>query len=386
MPSFLTELQTAAAALLRMPALHLLNETCLAAHIAFRLEYTDAPWIVLVAPPSSGKTEVLRAVSHLPHTHMISTLTRAALLTGARRGEEHGGQGAMLERFRNAPGTLIIKDLTSLMHLHKDERNEILSWLREVYDGQLAKAFAHKYVEWEGRVGLLGAVTPVIDQANALQTLLGERFLMYRIAEEGPQERLAQAQHAVRVNGKELALRQAYGEGMVRAYQATLEHIQAHGLPEIPHEVHEQLLVLANLAAWGRAAVPRNGYREQICAIPTIESPTRIAKQLEALLMALVLVRGREVAQAVDLDVIQKIARDCLPPSRLRTLQALYSFPHPFTPGDLARATGMTEYYAERSAEDCVALNLGGRNGQGMYYLTPETREFITKGGLIPVV
>ena len=38
-------------------------------------------------------------------------------------------------------------------------------------------------VEWEGKLGLIAGVTPVIDEQHAFLAVMGERFVLYRLPE-----------------------------------------------------------------------------------------------------------------------------------------------------------------------------------------------------------
>jgi hypothetical protein len=57
----------------------------------------------------------------------------------------------------------------------------ILAQLREIYDGSFAKEWGNgKSFRWAGKVGLLAGVTGAIDRAYSMNTILGERFLLFR--------------------------------------------------------------------------------------------------------------------------------------------------------------------------------------------------------------
>lgn len=55
----------------------------------------DPAWLLLVGPPSSGKTELLMALAKLPEAITVSTFTEAGLLSGARS-RDGSGTGGLL--------------------------------------------------------------------------------------------------------------------------------------------------------------------------------------------------------------------------------------------------------------------------------------------------
>ena len=54
----------------------------------------DPLWLLLVGPPSSGKTEILGSLCELAEVHPVSTFTEAGLLSGSPAGA--GATGGLL--------------------------------------------------------------------------------------------------------------------------------------------------------------------------------------------------------------------------------------------------------------------------------------------------
>ena len=62
---------------------------------------------------------------------------------------------------------LLIKDFTSVLAQNKDARAEAMAALREVYDGDWHRPVGTdggKVLTWRGKCGLIGGVTPALDQ------------------------------------------------------------------------------------------------------------------------------------------------------------------------------------------------------------------------------
>ena len=59
----------------------------------------DPVWVMLIAPPSSGKTEVLRALGGLPEAHGVSTLTAQTFASGMKG----NARASLLHRLEPGP-------------------------------------------------------------------------------------------------------------------------------------------------------------------------------------------------------------------------------------------------------------------------------------------
>jgi hypothetical protein len=142
-------------------------------------------WLGLVGTPSSAKTELLNSTAQLPKVVKASTLTMAALLSGTpKRQQERGAKGGLLRQI-GEQGLLVLKDFGSVLTMRPDARAEMLAALREIYDGDWTRHLGTdggKSLTWQGKVGLLFGVTPVIDQHYSVMGAMGDRFLLCRFA------------------------------------------------------------------------------------------------------------------------------------------------------------------------------------------------------------
>jgi hypothetical protein len=151
----------------------------LAAVVAHRMG-GEGLWPLLVSPPSGGKTEVIQSLSDVPEVYQLSKLTAQTFVSGVK-----GDKSASLLQLLGDTGKsfVTLKDLTTVLTMHREARSEILSQLRELYDGSYVATWGTgKEVRWEGRLGFLAGVTPVIDTMHAVTAVLGERFTYLRLA------------------------------------------------------------------------------------------------------------------------------------------------------------------------------------------------------------
>src|SRR5437879_4058807 len=107
----------------------------------------DPPiWTLIVAAPSSAKTEMLMSLSERDNVRIIGKLTPQTFASG------HAKEGAsLLERVPDRC-VLIFKDFGTVLNLRSEARAEILSHLREIYDGSFSARFGTgKDTQWDGK-------------------------------------------------------------------------------------------------------------------------------------------------------------------------------------------------------------------------------------------
>src|SRR4029453_3468462 len=140
---------------------------------------------LLVGPSGSGKTEIVTATFDAPGVWGLSSLTPQTLLSGFERKGEPASLLLQIGDF----GILAFKDLTTVLTMHREARAQIIGQLREVADGKTEKSFGNGLrLEWQGKLGFLAGVTPVIDEQHSFLAIMGERFLLYRMPEVSRQD------------------------------------------------------------------------------------------------------------------------------------------------------------------------------------------------------
>jgi hypothetical protein len=151
---------------------------------------------------------------------------------------------------------LVLKDFTTILSMRSEERAEILSQLREVYDGRLDRETGMGDVlHWEGRVGFLAGVTPVIDQHHAVMALLGERFVYLRL----PDTDAELIGGAAFDENAETAMR----AGLATAMREFVEETPIEDVPEASAELRAAIVLMARRTAWVRLARPPGLVRRQ---------------------------------------------------------------------------------------------------------------------------
>jgi hypothetical protein len=307
----------------------------------------DAVWPLLVGPPGCGKSEIVNAITSAPNVWALSSLTPQTLLSGFERKGEPASLLLQIGPF----GILAFKDLTTVLTMHREARAAIIGQLREVADGKTEKSFGNGLlIEWEGKIGFVGGVTPVIDEQHSFLAVMGERFLLYRMPEVS---RVDIARRSLARRGHEPELR-----ARIRARVGDfLEQFRDCGRLELPASFNEPLIVLADIVTRARSGVARD-FNANLLYLPEPEAPTRLAKQL-AQLAAAALVIGVPEREAWRL--VRKAGWDSVPAVRCAVLNCLSLHDEPITLATIQEETGLPERTAARVAEDVAVLRLARR-------------------------
>lgn len=306
-------------------------------------------WVLLVGPPSGGKTEALRVLDSVVDDK-VDELTVGGLLswskaTGSRKPPVASG---LLKRIGDR-GLAAVKDFSTVLATSdRGGREQLFANLRAVYDGGLDRSIANpasgEPLRWRGRLTLLAAVTPVIDEYTSHADALGPRWLYCRLPSTDSADRRRAAGMARRgqLDG---ARTRATG---LAATLVTAARQVVTGL-ELDDDDLDDLDDAALVTCLGRAAVPRETYgRRDICGVPVVEEPPRVVRQLGALTRSLV---ALGVDTAVAVGIARRCALDTIPRARAVVLDALADG-EPLTVAETARRTGLHRHVARRALED----------------------------------
>lgn len=331
-----------------------LVDVALAGIVANRM-HADPLWLFIVAPPSSGKTEVLRALGDVPDVFPLSSLTPQTFASGLER---KGVETSLLPKLSGK--TIVMKDFGTVLTMHREARGEILAQLREIYDGSYSKQWGNaKSLDWSGKVGLLAGVTGAVDREYAMNAILGERFLCFRVKSAPAQDlaRRAIAQTATPEREQRQRLR-----AVVAAFVETILEVP----PPMPEPIEDGIIGLATLAASARSPVLYDA-RNCIELIPEPESPGRLAKALALLTRALAVVRGERTVSLATYLTTAQVAQDTIPAPRRAALEAVLLAPSATTP-EVGKAIGYPTSTARRYAQELAAVGLLDRTSEGQGY------------------
>ena len=155
-----------------------------AAAIVANLAPGDPVWVLIVGPPSGGKTEILSSCAPLPYIVKAATVSEAALLSGtSHKDRAKDATGGLLRQIGDF-GVILCKDFTSVLSQNRDTARQAMAALREVFDGSWDRPIGGdggRVLSWAGKCGLVGGVTPSYDRYGTIVNALGDRFVLLRM-------------------------------------------------------------------------------------------------------------------------------------------------------------------------------------------------------------
>jgi hypothetical protein len=294
--------------------------------LAHRLEGA-AVWLLIVAPPSSAKSELLSALFDCSGIYALSKLNARTFASGLKAEDVDssfsGQDPSLLARLKNE--ILVFKDFTTVLEMHREERQAVLAQLREIYDGRYDQPFGTgKELHWKGRLGFLAGVTEAaIEQHQRAMAVLGERFVLLR-PQQPDREEMAHA--ALEVQEHEPQLRDELHDAMRRFLLSRSTRV-----PTLSEDIEAALARAAEFVTRARSVVSRDGYYRDLECVPEPEGPPRFVKVLRSLACGIALAHDSQVVTQHDLQLVLRVAADSIPIMRRYILAAMCSASQSFT-------------------------------------------------------
>lgn len=361
-------------------------------------------WLMLVGPPSSGKTVLLMSLTSIPGVHMAEDISgpQALLSATGKKDIERSATGGLLRQV-GPRGCIIMEDFTSsVMGLDKVTRSKILTAFRLAYKGRWSRevgAGGGKSIVWEGKLAALAGGTMAVDRLTTETSELGERWIYYRfprstgwgesktsLQNQTPQESAALMKGAVKAFFEILDLRwPCWMEGNFKC-KLQHEHYPERVKREFSLAEYARLIAMATLVSRARSGVYRHPYTRIIEDIPTPESPTRLANALGQLYLGM---EAIELTEKERWPLISKVALDSVQELRAKILVEVwkgYVKGVDVGVGELEEVTGVAKATALRSAQDLMVhgiLKTDKDTGKLRYLLTDYAEAELTSNFVI---
>lgn len=316
---------------------------------------SDPCWIHLISPPSGGKTEMLQSIFTCDETYFLSDFTPSALISGYKDDSKKKKKGEKQEEYSLLPqlnGKLVVTKDFSLIHDKPSEtRSQILSILRDVYDGYASRALGNQKPKgFHSKFNYITGMTPDIEKSWSLNTL-GERFLMFRIQIENRREH---ARQSLKNANKTTGIRSVL-QADVKAF---INSIPKDSIPQIEEAMEEKILDLSDLLSTCRTYVYRER-NDEMMFLPLPELASRVAKQLLRVGQSVALVRGKQEVTDDEFQIMKRIALDSLPSNRRRLLKALWDLRAKDRTLDvIEKKTGLAKTTTKRVLDDFRVLKV----------------------------
>lgn len=337
-------------------------ECVLATYVTnIKLLQLDPLWLLVVAPPSSGKTASLELIRGFPKVFQVSTITEAALLSGSPKREISAESTGGILRQIGDRGVIVCKDFTTILSMNKDKQGSVFSALREIYDGSWTRAFGAdggKILSWEGHVGFIGAVTQKIDDAHNAMSSMGERFILIRLLSNDT----LSADLARRALENQTAPR-GFNKDLLSITRAICDLVEPQEqCNPLPSSVNDLLVALASTVANVRGAVERDGYNREIRHISSPEAPGRLARQFGALFQGLLAI-GNSADEAWL--KVRRVGLDTIPELRRRVVFALRDDESPQKTSQVAEKCHYPDTTTRHALEELHYIDLLDRQSDG---------------------
>lgn len=279
----------------------------------------DPLWLFLVAPPGGMKTEILLTLSGGPGIVETTSLTPHALVSGANFG---GGDPSLVPKLDGK--LLVIKDFTPILSMNSLAREEILSVLRDVYDGKTQKWFGNGIIRnYESKFGIIAGVTPAIEQSGSSATVLGERFIRYRMSDSGRitggRDKIMKALSNLRNNTDMRDELRECGNRVIDWDTTSIPY------PEVSHSTMKKIAGLAQWVGTLRGVVSRERYTGQLNFKPMAEIGTRLAKQMLKLGYGISIYKRDPTITEETYYTLTRVARSTAPDRVEEVVKQIYS-------------------------------------------------------------
>jgi hypothetical protein len=313
-------------------------EVLIASYLSIYRKDAFPLWTLLVASPSSLKTEMCRSFVAAPETVYRDDLSPGTMLSGHRKGKDED----LL--YKLSGRVLVVKDLTVILSKPSWMVNAVFGSLRGIYDGFFDKdtgVTGHK--AWKGKFAFIVASTAAVDAYQTFQLNLGERFLKVRLHELGEAEEEALQKRSAMDAARNV------GVGLqddIRAYiqervAAAIEPYRKGFAVREPSSSHYKTIAdYASFAARARTPI-QHDMRGVPTAMPDVERPPRLAQQLTNLVQCLAVMRDRKRITNHEIGIAKRVAMDCLPRGRLAVIRALAKDGGWMKHADIQQVTGI---------------------------------------------
>ena len=349
----------------------------------------DPVWILLVAPPGGGKTEMIDGISGLDFVFPISDLTVNTFASGQKK---TGKETSLLLKMNN--GIMAFKDFTSVLSKNKDAKKEIMGQLREIYDGSYVKRTGTgDDITWKGKIGAIAGVTEVIYRHLEEMSAMGDRFIMYNIKQPDRLEVSRRVlENSSNIKDKREHIRNCFTYFINSAIEQVINNA---GSIELDPEMKEEILNVADFATRVRSAVLTDFKSGLVDFVPSAEMPTRMTNQLHTLAASFVAInktnpflpkdsmanKGKLTLE--EKRLLFKVAFDSIPRTRRDALIPLAKYKDGLTTAGLAvylnlPTPSVGKYLSQINALGiCTRLKKGGGSQGDTWKIKEEYRDIM---------
>jgi len=269
---------------------------------------SDPVWFILVGPSSDAKTELLRAFSAF-NTVVMNKVTARTIISG----RTDSTSSLFMKRMHNK--IWAVYDISNILALYPQDRKQVFSQMRDLYDGQLTAGYGTaKIVNERIYTSFIAAATPRFEETFSEQQALGTRHLIVKTT---PPSSLAVFQRIREQLGNEETMRYQ----MAEVVRTTFDGYQPEWI-RTDDDIEQQIQQLVEILTALRTYVQFDQYRNEVSAITDKEGVGRAKKNFDKLYSALMNIAGMTPDHALSL--LAHVAKSNASNIRFQTLLHLY--------------------------------------------------------------
>ena len=343
-------------------------------------------WLFFIAPPGELKTALLETLSKSRHIVTTTTLTPAALIPGMRSSDDVRDNSIL----KAVNGKIfVINEFTPILEKDPRERREIFGILRQAYDGYAEKWFASHKKSYETHFGFIAGVTPAIDAYSPALSIMGARFINYRLNKDATiQDEISNIKKAMTNVTKENAMKKELQELVMRFLEKPLPE----KMPILTDEQEGQIIAMAMFTACLRAAIVKDPFTQEEQVLPFREAGTRLAMVYKKLSFGFCFYFSKSEISEYILDYIREICVDTCPSITLNIIRIMYESyietgKEEFQTNQLEKILSVCQMTIIRITRDLELLNIlekisGAPKVASVYRIHSELLSIIKKGNI----
>ncbi len=285
-------------------------------------------WLVIVSPPSSGKSDLVRLIKHAPSTYSLDTFTQNSFISGERvRGNEKVYD--LLNELDKK--VLIIKDWTPLFSMDEKATRKIIGDLVGIYDKEFSKFSGSRgLISTKSIFSHLGAITPAtLSKHTQYLNTVGPRFLFYTLPDISSTEE--EAGFVSIFSGRDREALEHTAQLHASSYLHQLTQKKDIDV-DIPSHVRQYIEIAAKFLSRCRGiTIPNSvvyrdnsGYERKDWEYgdAQIEQPWRATLQLIELAKNLAIVSGKSIVGRDELSIVRGVVLSSMPFDRAKAVRA----------------------------------------------------------------
>jgi hypothetical protein len=282
----------------------------------------DPVWLFILGPSSDGKTEILRAFVN-GKTELIQSLSPRTLISGYNPLDKNRRNYDLAPKLHNK--ILMVYDFTEILNKRSEERNEIFSQLRSLYDGTINKIMGNGIHVTYGKgtpddpklyCTLIAACTPIIDIYVNEQSVLGSRHIFYR------KKTVDQMKVMNKIDELKSEDRDTMRDDI---HETVLDYFKSNQILKTDLEATEALWLKQEVETLAklRAGAKYNNFTDELDEPITPENTSRLFIMLKKLLLGL---KNIDTMDSERLDrLMKKVIKSTIPEKRLVILEHLWN-------------------------------------------------------------